>query len=234
MQCNQDNILRSSRKTTPGRTSLRSIKVQGDAPWGIDRTQVLQATWSILFTPVRDSFQFMQMPRTRQWNHETMAITAKKAAEYIDQHSTRYFTISEIASHCECKIKFLNTSFDAVYGGNTRVFLQRYRSARLRGAIKSNPDKSIEELAASCGMSLTPTSKRVFISLYGISIADFREDCLQRIADKSLVITKQDCANASDMINKAINLKRLEASEQNSGVRRRMSDFRDYGDRQVG
>jgi AraC-like DNA-binding protein len=232
MPCNLGDVLRSSRETTAGKFSLRWAKVQGDALWAADTTQVTQATLSGPITPADGIFQFIQMSRTRQWNHETMVLTAKKAAEYIDRHGDRYFKITEIASHCECQIKFLNAAFDTVYGGNTKVFLQRYRSARLRGAIKSNPDKSIEELAASCGMPLTPTSKRVFQSLYGISISEFREDCLQQVADKSLVTTKQDCANASDMIKEAVNLKRIEASEKKSGVRR-TSDFRDYDDRKV-
>ena len=161
-----------------------------------------------------------------------MVMTLKRAADFIDGSSGEYFTVSDVAKHCECQIKFLNATFNALCGYNTKAFIQRYRATRLRGAIKSNPNKSIEELTASCGMPLTPTSKRIFLSLNGISISEFREDCIRRSAEKSLVITKQDCANASDMIDEVVTQKRSEASAK-SDVKR-MADYRSYGDRMVG
>jgi AraC-like DNA-binding protein len=161
-----------------------------------------------------------------------MVMTIKRAANFIDRSSGEYFTVSDVAKHCECQIKFLNATFDALCGCNAKTFIQRYRATRLRGAIKSNPGKSIEDLAASCGMPLTPTSKRIFLSLNGISISEFREDCIQRSADNSLVITKQDCANASDMIDEVVTQKRSEASVK-SDVRR-MADYRSHDNRMVG
>jgi AraC-like DNA-binding protein len=156
------------------------------------------------------------MTRRKQWTEEVMAMTLRRAAEYIDQNSCNYFTVSQLALHCGCKISFLNAAFVNACGFTTQVFLRRYRLRKLRGAIKSNPDNQIDDLAATCGTKITPTIKREFAALYSVNIFKFKEQCEKEKIDGSLQITQEDCANATDMIKGGASAKRSTQSKWRS------------------
>jgi AraC-like DNA-binding protein len=147
------------------------------------------------------------MARINQRNRQLAILVIRKAAKYIDSKDGSCFVIAEIAKYCDCQVRFLNTAFQGLCQCSAKDFLQIYQAIRMRGAIKSDPNKSIEELARRCGMSLTPTMKRVFAALHGIRIADFREQCIQELEAGSLAITNNDCMTASDLVEDA--LKRL-------------------------
>lgn len=173
------------------------------------------------------------MPPPKHRDRDTIVSVLRKAGEFADEHSAKEFTINQLASECKCGVRFLNHSFLAVFGYNARAFIQRYRAAMLKDKIKNQPHENLERLAGQCGMRLTPTEKRVFLSIYKTSVEEYQEVCqLESTVEASDAIDDQHI-RASDWIEEAIRLRKVDASVT-YGTRRTIAEARDTNRRAVG
>ena len=144
------------------------------------------------------------MPAAKHRNQNSIVTVLKRAGNFIDANSGRELTVKDLAAECKCNMKFLNHAFSTVFGYNARAFMQRYRAARLRSAIEKSPHESINQLAEQCGMRLTPTARRVFLSIYGTSTDTYLEKCRAKSEINSIAAVKDDPITASDLIEDAI------------------------------
>jgi AraC-like DNA-binding protein len=144
------------------------------------------------------------MPPAKHRNQDSMLTILRESGRFLDHNSDREITVNDLAIHCKCGVRFLNHSFSALLGCNARIFIQRYRAARLRSAIEKSPHKSINQLAEQCGMRLTPTARRVFLSIYGTSTDTYLEKCRAKSEINSIAAVKDDPVTASDLIEDAI------------------------------
>jgi len=144
------------------------------------------------------------MPAAKHRNQNSIFTVLKKAGNFIDANSGRELTVKDLAAECKCNMKFLNHAFSTVFGYNARTFMQRYRAAQLRDAIRNDPRRNADQLAAICGMRLTPTEKRVFISIYDISVEAFQVECLLKESGSLIDMSVDNSTIASDWIADAI------------------------------
>ena len=149
------------------------------------------------------------MPAAKHRNHNSIFTVLKRAGNSIDANSGSELTVKDLAKECRCNVKFLNHAFSAVFGCNARAFMQRYRAARLRDAIRNNPGGRIDRLAATCGMRLTPTEKRIFASIYSVSVESYQEECLEEASGSAIDISSENRTIASNWIADAIKLRQV-------------------------
>lgn len=144
------------------------------------------------------------MPPAKHRNQDSILTILRNSGRFLDDNSDREITVNDLVIHCNCGIRFLNHSFSALLGCNARIFIQRYRAARLRRAIEKSPHESINRLAEQCGMRLTPTARRVFLSIYGTSTDTYLEKCRAKSEINSVAAVIDDPITASDLIEDAI------------------------------
>jgi AraC-like DNA-binding protein len=173
------------------------------------------------------------MPPPKYRDRNTIVSILRKAGEFADEHSAEEFTVNQLANECKCGVRFLNHSFLAVFGYNARSFIQRYRAAILRNKIKNQPHENLGRLAGQCGMRLTPTEKRVFLSIYEISIDEYQEECRQESGIEAPDTIDDQRIRALDWIEEAIRLRKVDASATYR-TRRTITEARDTDRRAVG
>lgn len=113
------------------------------------------------------------------WHPENSRNHTKKTAlaeikAYLDENYTKKITLDELAERYYINKFYLTRIFKAQYGTSISAYLQEIRITQAKHELRFS-DKSIEEIAAECGIGELYYFSRVFKNIEGISPSEYRK-----------------------------------------------------------
>lgn len=106
-------------------------------------------------------------------NH-TKKSTLAEIKAYLDENYTKKITLDELAERYYINKYYLTRIFKAQYGTSINAYLQEIRITQAKHELRFS-DKSIEEIAAECGIGELYYFSRVFKNIEGTSPSEYRK-----------------------------------------------------------
>ena len=100
----------------------------------------------------------------------------EKVLEYLRRNYSSKITIDDLCSHFYCSRAALTRSFRTAFGKSVHESLTEIRLGHSQEQLK-RPDKSIEEIAVSCGFYDQNYFTKVFKKHYTVTPAQWRAQC---------------------------------------------------------
>ena len=103
-----------------------------------------------------------------------------RVMDYIEQYIHQDFTLDELADEaCFSKFHF-HRIFHAFVGETLFGFIQRIRIEKAAMLLQANPDKSITQIAYSCGFNSPAAFARSFKKAFKVSASEWRKEQLEK------------------------------------------------------
>ena len=120
---------------------------------------------------------------TKQWGQRLLIRTRwsdlnqrvqllKQSAQFIDENYTRGIIASDIHTHLCLHARKVNEIFQRFYGISASTYLRQYKCKVLFVQIKADAATTIEDHCNKAGLTGTPTEKREFKALFGMSVEE--------------------------------------------------------------
>lgn len=120
---------------------------------------------------------------TQQWSQRLLIRTRwsdlnqrvqllKQSAQFIDENYTRGIVASDIHTHLCLHARKVNEIFQRFYGISASTYLRQYKCRVLFVQVKADSATTIEDHYNKAGLTGTPTERREFKVLFGMSVEE--------------------------------------------------------------
>ena len=108
-----------------------------------------------------------------RWSDTSQRIQLlKQSAEFIDNNYAKGIVAADVHQKLGLHARKVNEIFVRFYGVSTSTYLKQYKCKVLFAQIQRSPQSLPEDHYQSAGMTGNPSEKRIFKSLYGVSVEE--------------------------------------------------------------